>query len=226
MIAGDRPGSGWSPAACFRRLRSQAVRRVGWGVADQAVSSLTNFAVSIYVARTLGAAQLGAFSLAYVTYGFALNASRGLATDPLMVRFSGKDLPTWRRSVASCAGTAAIVGVAAGICVLCGGRAGRRHGWGRISRARTYAAGTDAARQLALLVLRARPWRLGISQRHHLGGDPATRPGAPAGNWSRERVLVRPGVGGGGGPRCRIRPAAGPGRAQALWRGGLAAAAS
>jgi hypothetical protein len=32
-------------------------QRLSWGVADQAVSSLTNFAVSIYVARVLGATQ-------------------------------------------------------------------------------------------------------------------------------------------------------------------------
>jgi O-antigen/teichoic acid export membrane protein len=82
------------------------------------MSSLTNFAVSIYVVHVLGAVQFGAFSLAYVTYAFALNASRGLATDPLMVRFSGTDLPTWRRAVASCTGTAALVGLAAGVCVL------------------------------------------------------------------------------------------------------------
>jgi O-antigen/teichoic acid export membrane protein len=105
-------------AAVFHRLRGHAVRRVSWGLADQAVSSLTNFAVSIYIVRTVGAAQFGAFSLAYVTYGFALNASRGLTTDPLMIRFSGKDLPTWRRAVANCTGAAATVGVAAGICVL------------------------------------------------------------------------------------------------------------
>ena len=36
----------------------------GDGVADSALSSLTNFLLSIYVARTLGAAQSGAFSLA------------------------------------------------------------------------------------------------------------------------------------------------------------------
>ena len=66
----------------------------------------------------LGAVQFGAFSLAYVTYAFALNASRGLATDPLMVRFSGTDLPTWRRAVASCTGTATIVGLVAGACAL------------------------------------------------------------------------------------------------------------
>jgi TPR repeat protein/O-antigen/teichoic acid export membrane protein len=104
--------------AAFRRLLRHAAGRLGWGVADQAVSSLTNFAVVLYVARALGAAQFGAFSLAYVTYGFALNASRGLATDPLLVRFSGADVPTWRRAVADCTGTAAAVGVATGGCVL------------------------------------------------------------------------------------------------------------
>ena len=111
-------GLGKSRAAVFQRLRGHAARRLGWGVADQAVSSLTNFAMSIYVARTLGAIEFGAFGLAYVTYAFALNASRGLATDPLMVRFSGTDLPTWRRAVASCTGTAAVVGLATGGGVL------------------------------------------------------------------------------------------------------------
>jgi O-antigen/teichoic acid export membrane protein len=104
--------------AVFQRLRSHAIRRMGWGVADQAVSSLTNFAVSIYVVRALGAVQFGAFSLAYVTYGFALNASRGLGTDPLMVRFSGTDLPTWRRAVAGCTGTATVAGLVIGACVI------------------------------------------------------------------------------------------------------------
>ena len=94
------------------------VLRLSWGVADQAMSSLTNFAVSIYVVHVLGAVQFGAFSLAYVTYSFALTASRGLATDPLMVRFSSTDLPTWRRAVAGCTGTAAAVGLAAAVCVL------------------------------------------------------------------------------------------------------------
>jgi len=90
------------------------------------MSSLTNFALSIYVVHTLGAAQFGAFSLAYVTYGFALNASRGLSTDPLMVRFSGMSLPVWRRAVADCTGTAVAVGLATGALVLAA--AGVLHG--------------------------------------------------------------------------------------------------
>lgn len=38
----------------------------------------------------------GVFSLAWVTYGVVLNVSRGLATDPLVVRFSGVPGASWR----------------------------------------------------------------------------------------------------------------------------------
>ena len=102
----------------LRRLRGEMSRRLGWGVADQAVSSLTNFVVVLLVARTLGAVQFGAFSLAYATYAFALNASRGLATEPLMIRFSGTEVGAWRRAVAGCTGTATVVGLVTGGCVL------------------------------------------------------------------------------------------------------------
>ncbi len=106
------------PPAAFRRLARQAHRRLGWGIADQAVSSITNFAVTICIARRLGAVQFGTFSLAFVTYSFVLNASRGLSTDPLLVRFSGTDVTTWRRAVASCTGTALAVGLLCGACTV------------------------------------------------------------------------------------------------------------
>ena len=109
------------PAALSWHLVRQASRRLTWGVADQAMSSLTNFLLSIYIARTLGAGQFGAFSLAYVTYGFAINASRGLAVEPLLVRFSGAALRTWRCAAAGCTGTALLVGLAAGACALVAG---------------------------------------------------------------------------------------------------------
>src|SRR5438477_9253623 len=109
------------PLALPWRLVTKATRRLGWGVADQAMSSLSNFAVNIYIARTLGAAQYGAFALAYVTYGFALNASRGLGTDPLLVRFSGAPLPTWRRAVTGCTGTATVVGLTIGAFIIAAG---------------------------------------------------------------------------------------------------------
>jgi O-antigen/teichoic acid export membrane protein len=105
------------PTGLTRRVQ-EITRRFGWGVSDQAVSSLTNSAVSIYVARELGAVQFGAFSLAYVTYSVALNASRGLATDPLTVRFSVAELSAWRRAVASSTGTALVVGFVVAVCTL------------------------------------------------------------------------------------------------------------
>jgi O-antigen/teichoic acid export membrane protein len=99
-------------------LVRHAAGRLSWGVADQAASSLTNFAVNIYIARSLGAVSYGAFSLAYVTYSFSLNASRGLATDPLLSRFSGAEPGVWRRAVAGCTATAIATGVVTGIGVL------------------------------------------------------------------------------------------------------------
>ncbi len=80
--------------------------------------SLTNFLLSLYIARTLGAAQFGAFSLAYVTYGFALNASRGLSIEPLLVRFSATNPSAWRRATAGSTGTALLVGLVTGTCAL------------------------------------------------------------------------------------------------------------
>jgi glycosyltransferase involved in cell wall biosynthesis len=88
--------------------------RLSWGVADQAVSSLTNFTVGLLVARSLGPRQLGAFSIAFATYLVAVNASRGLATDPLVVRYSDTESAAWRRAAASSTGAATAVGVLAG----------------------------------------------------------------------------------------------------------------
>jgi hypothetical protein len=98
-----------------------AAARLGWGLADQAVSSITNFALGIVVARSLGAAEFGAFSLAWVTYGVVLNLSRGLATDPLTVRYSGPPDERWRSAVGRAASTATVLGLAAGaVCLLVG----------------------------------------------------------------------------------------------------------
>ncbi|MFI9723371.1 hypothetical protein ACIHFE_27580 [Streptomyces sp. NPDC052396] len=97
------------------------VGRLSWGLADQAASSMSNFAVGIYVARSLGPAAFGAFSLAWVTYGVVLNVSRGLATDPLVVRFSGVPDASWRSAAARSSGTALGVGATIGAaCLLAG----------------------------------------------------------------------------------------------------------
>lgn len=97
------------------------LRRLGWGVADQGISSLANFVLGIVVARSLDAERLGAFTLAYVTFSFVLSASRGISTDPLMVRFSGARPAAWSRAVSAASGTAMLNGFVAGaVCVLVG----------------------------------------------------------------------------------------------------------
>jgi O-antigen/teichoic acid export membrane protein len=88
--------------------------RFGWGLADQAMSSLSNAMMSFYVARELGAVKYGAFSIAYVTYSFALNVSRGLATEPLIVRYSNSKLQEWRLAVSRSTGTAIVAGIVMG----------------------------------------------------------------------------------------------------------------
>jgi O-antigen/teichoic acid export membrane protein len=91
-----------------------SARRLRWGVADQAFSSLTNFLAGMVVARYLGPTDFGAFALAFATYGLALSASGALASQPLLVRFSATSDPLWRRGTAWACGAALAMGGAIG----------------------------------------------------------------------------------------------------------------
>ncbi|MFJ8007720.1 MATE family efflux transporter [Streptomyces fagopyri] len=115
---GENPRATAPRAGSARRA---LVGRLSWGLADQAASSVSNFVVGIYVARSLGVTAFGVFSLAWVTYGVVLNVSRGLATDPLVVRFSGVPDASWRAAVARSTGTALGVGAALGTACLVAG---------------------------------------------------------------------------------------------------------
>ncbi|MGW7267543.1 hypothetical protein [Streptomyces sp. NPDC054842] len=117
---GADPRTTRTPAGSARRA---VVGRLSWGLGDQAASSMTNFAVGIYVARSLGLTAFGVFSLAWVTYGVVLNVSRGLATDPLVVRFSGVPHAAWREAVTRSSGIALGVGTALGAVSLVAGLA-------------------------------------------------------------------------------------------------------
>ena len=117
MVVAERRAA----AALMWQVTRKASARVSWGVADQAVCALENFLLSVYVARSLGVAQLGAFSLAYVTYGLANNANRGLAIEPLLVRFSASGPRIWRRAAKGSVSTSLLVGIVLGLCALAAG---------------------------------------------------------------------------------------------------------
>jgi len=97
------------------------VQRAGWGIADQAFSSLTNFALGLVIARTQAPEAFGAFAIAFTTYVVALNVSRGLFAEPLVVRYSASPLPRWRGGTSSAVGGAAVTGLVIGAgCLLFG----------------------------------------------------------------------------------------------------------
>lgn len=64
------------------------VRRAGWSIADQAVSSLTNFALAVTAARLLDADAFGGFAGALAIYFFAASLTRAACGELLVIRHS------------------------------------------------------------------------------------------------------------------------------------------
>jgi O-antigen/teichoic acid export membrane protein len=100
---------------------TEVAARVGWGFADQAVSSLSNFLLGFVVARAVDTATFGAFSVAYMTYVVVLGIMRGAVAQPLIVRYSGVDEATWRSGSARAGGFAFVTGLVGGaVCLVIG----------------------------------------------------------------------------------------------------------
>jgi O-antigen/teichoic acid export membrane protein len=95
-----------------------AFGRLSGTVGDQILSSVTNFALGVFVARSLGPTNFGAFSVGYATYIVVLGISRSLNTDPLMVRYSASSTAEWRRATTAATGGAIATGLAAGAAML------------------------------------------------------------------------------------------------------------
>jgi O-antigen/teichoic acid export membrane protein len=92
------------------------IRRAGWGLVDQMVSSGTNFAVGIFVVRTLPLEDFGAFSIAFLVYTLVMSVARAFAMEPLLIRYSGLPAERWRQGAAAATGAstgAACVGAVA-----------------------------------------------------------------------------------------------------------------
>jgi O-antigen/teichoic acid export membrane protein len=112
------PDDGPSRAAAGRV--SGVARRFGWGLADQVFSSLTNFALTFLVARSVDVSGFGAFALAFAAYLTALGLSRAAVTSPLSIRYSTRR-EEWSGAAGAAAGAAVVLGVALGIvCALVG----------------------------------------------------------------------------------------------------------
>jgi len=65
--------------------------RVGLTAIDQGLSSISNFAVGVAVARVAGVTGLGAFSLVYTMWLIAVSSHRALVTDPMAIEGDLRD---------------------------------------------------------------------------------------------------------------------------------------
>ena len=92
--------------------------RLGWGIGDQAVSSLTNFLLGVAVARHVSTKELGAFFIVFSTYLIVLALSRPVTTQPLLIRYSTAQEHEWREASRAATGTAAVIGVISGGAVV------------------------------------------------------------------------------------------------------------
>ena len=97
-----------------RKTRRRAIRAT-WGVTDQALSSLMGLGLSIVVAHVVSPTEFGAFAMALAAYYMALGASRALASDIFVVRFSSGEETLVHAARAQAAGTALTTGIVLGI---------------------------------------------------------------------------------------------------------------
>ena len=88
---------------------------------DQGLSTLTNFALTIVIARSVDSASFGAFAVGYVAYYTVIAGVRGLVSLPLSIRVSRQAEQTGETSAG--AGAAALVGVVAGLVLAVSGMA-------------------------------------------------------------------------------------------------------
>ncbi len=104
-----------------RSSAGRLARRAGWNIIDQALSSLSNLALSLIVARAVDADAFGAFTLSFTVYSVAILVTRSLASQPMMMRFTAVSRPEFHRAAGQSTGMATAIGLGLGLLVLvCG----------------------------------------------------------------------------------------------------------
>jgi O-antigen/teichoic acid export membrane protein len=95
-----------------------AVRRAGWNIADQAVSSLSNLVVSVIIARSVDETAFGGFTIAFTVFTLLTGFSRACVTFPLGIRFADASPGRFSFAAGSALGCSFLLSVVAGICCL------------------------------------------------------------------------------------------------------------
>jgi O-antigen/teichoic acid export membrane protein len=98
-------------------VTTRIARRGGWTLADQIVSSGTNFTLVVLLARAMPAASFGAFVLLYGYYVVCIQLAQTAFAEPLLVRFP-RDSDEARRALRDTSGAAVVFGLAGGVALL------------------------------------------------------------------------------------------------------------
>lgn len=89
--------------------------RGGFGLADQILSSGTNFATALIVARLLGPADYGSYVIAFGAWIIIMGLMRSTVINPFIIKASALDKVAWMKATSATAGIALGAGFSGGI---------------------------------------------------------------------------------------------------------------
>jgi O-antigen/teichoic acid export membrane protein len=110
-------------------LFGQIAARASWNVIDQVISSASNFALSILIARSVDSHTFGAFATSFTLFSFLIGIARSIGRYPLIICFGGGSKEEYRRATQSATGAICSFGLTAGlVTALVGHTLGGREG--------------------------------------------------------------------------------------------------
>jgi O-antigen/teichoic acid export membrane protein len=86
-----------------------ALRRPAWGLVSQALSSATNFSLTIAIAHSATPLEFGVFSLAFGAYLLALGTFRAVGGNLLIIKYADRPLHEQRTQYGAVVGAACVV---------------------------------------------------------------------------------------------------------------------
>lgn len=104
----------------MRHLAGSRITRATIGALDQVAYSLTNFLVTVLVARQVSGTQFGAYAVLYSSALIGIAVNRGIAAEPLVIRYSATDRSAQERAAGAGLHLSVGVGVIIGLLVAAG----------------------------------------------------------------------------------------------------------
>lgn len=103
------------PASRSGDARGRLVSRATWNLIDQIVSSASNFALSILIARSVDRYAFGAFAVSFTLFSFLVGIVRAIGRYPLVIRFSGASPAELRHAIQAATGSVCCFGLLSGL---------------------------------------------------------------------------------------------------------------